>query len=194
MNSCVQSGQIKLAYHGCLYMHQVLSFSCSQLTTVFVTEVSKMGIPDELVDPSKSFSFWANKSGKMVYTQCHHLSVPLTWTTNTISDLTAVLAILVLDRIMYPIFIHKLNIRRRIAIGVVFGFLACLAAVTTEAIRTVNQNPVGSSNSTVIVNMIPSVFFSASVMFESAQVSMYWIVPQYLLYAVMVAFIMPGGM
>ena len=151
-----------------------------------------MDIPDLLVDPSKSFYFRANESDKMIYAR--HLSVPLTWITNTVSDLTAVVAILLLDRLVYPIFIHKLNIRKRITIGVVFGFLACLAAVTTEAIRSVNQSFVGISNTTDIVNMIPSVYLSASIMYESAQVSVCWVVPQYLLYGVMVAFIMPGGM
>ena len=164
---------------------------CFQMTTVFVPEVSKLGLPDQLVDLSKSFSFWANGQNKTV--SAHHLSVPLTWMTNTCSDLTAVLTILILDRMVYPNFILWLNIRRRITIGVVFGFLACLAAVTTEAVRSVNQNYLGQSNATTVMNKIPSVFLSASIMFESAQVSVYWAIPQYLLYGVMVAFIMPGG-
>lgn len=175
-------------------MHALMSisghFMLFQMTTVFVPEVSKMDIPDHLVDLSKSFSFWANEKNKTV--SARHLSVPLTWMTNTISDLTAVLTILILDRTVYPIFILRLNIRRRITIGVVFGFLACLAAVATEAVRSVNQSNLGESNATVM-NKIPSVFLSASIMFESAQVSVYWTIPQYLLYGVMVAFIMPGG-
>ena len=125
----------------------------------------------------------------------NELSLPLTWTTNTISDLTAVLTILILDRLVYPIFIHKLKFRRRITIGVVFGFLACLAAVSTEATRDLNLKSLESNNTTAtVLNKIPSVFLSASILFESAQVSMYWVVPQYLLYGVMVAFVMPGGM
>ena len=152
-----------------------------------------MNIPTLLIDSRKSFSFWANTTGKMV--DVRELRVPLTWNTNTISDLTAVLAILLLDRMVYPIFIHKLNFRRRITIGVVFGFLACLAAVTTEAMRTVSLKSLESDNTTTtVINMIPSVSLSASVLFESAQISMYWVVPQYLLYGVMVAFVMPGGM
>ena len=182
-------------------MHALMSISglvisCFQMTTVFVPEVSKMGLPDQLVNPSKSFSFsfWANEKNKTV--SAHHLSVPLTWMTNTCSDLTAVLTILILDRMVYPKFILRLNIRRRIAVGVVFGFLACLAAVTTEAVRSVNQSDLGNSNATTVIiyyNKIPSVFLSASIMFESSQVSVYWAIPQYLLYGVMVAFIMPGG-
>ena len=168
-----------------------LVISCFQMTTVFVPEVSKMGLPDQLVNPSKSFSFWTHEKNKTV--SAHHLSVPLTWMTNTFSDLTAVLTILILDRMVYPNFILRLNIRRRITIGVVFGFLACLAAVTTEAVRSVNQSDLGNSNTTTVVNKIPSVFLSASIMFESSQVSVYWAIPQYLLYGVMVAFIMPGG-
>ena len=125
----------------------------------------------------------------------NELSLPLTWTTNTISDLTAVLTILILDRLVYPIFIHKLKFRRRITIGVVFGFLACVAAVSTEATRDLNLKSFESINATAtVLNKIPSVFLSASILFESAQVSMYWVVPQYLLYGVMVAFVMPGGM
>ena len=177
-------------------MHALMSISglvisCFQMTTVFVPEVSKMGLPDQLVNPSKSFSFWDNEKNKTV--SAHHLSVPLTWMTNTCSDLTAVLTILILDRMVYPNFILRLNIRRRITIGVMFGFLACLAAVTTEAVRSVNQSNLGESNATTVMNKIPSVFLSASIMFESSQVSVYWAIPQYLLYGVMVAFIMPGG-
>ena len=176
-------------------MHALMSISglvisCFQMTTVFVPEVSKMGLPDQLVNPSKSFSFWTNKNKTV---SAHHLSVPLTWMTNTCSDLTAVLTILILDRMVYPKLILRLNIRRRITIGVMFGFLACLAAVTTEAVRSVNQSNLGESNATTVMNNIPSVFLSASIMFESSQVSVYWAIPQYLLYGVMVAFIMPGG-
>ena len=149
-------------------------------------------MPGILLDSDKSFSFWANESGKMVYT--HEPLVPLTWNTNTFSDLTAVLTILILDRLVYPIFIVKLNIRRRITIGVLFGFLSGVAAVTTEATRTVNLLSLNSANTSAIMNRVPSVFSSGSVLFLSAQVSVYWVVPQYLLYGVMVAFVMPGGM
>ena len=148
--------------------------------------------PGLLINSDKSFSFWANESGEMVYS--HEPSVPLTWNTNIFSDLTAVLTILILDRLVYPIFIHKLNIRRRITIGVIFGFLSGVAAVSTEAARTVNLLSLNSTNtSAVVLNRVPSVFPSASVLFLSAQVSVYWVVPQYLLYGVMVAFVMPGG-
>ena len=151
-----------------------------------------MDIPGVLIDSNKSYSFWANESGSMV--DIREVSVPLTWNTNTISDLTAVLTILILDRMVYPIFIHRLNIRRRITIGVVFGFLACLAAVITEAMRTVSLKSLENSNTnTTIINKFSSVSVSASILFESAQVSVYWVVPQFLLYGVMVAFVMPGG-
>lgn len=145
-----------------------------------------------LIDSNRSYSFWANMSGKMV--DIREVSVPLTWNTNTISDLTAVLAILILDRMVYPIFIHRLNFHRRITIGVVFGFLSCVAAVITEAIRTVNLKSLESGNTNAtIINQFSSVYVSASILFASAQVSIYWVVPQYLLYGVMVAFVMPGG-
>ena len=151
-----------------------------------------MDIPGVLIDSNKSYSFWANESGSMV--DIREVSVPLTWNTNTISDLTAVLTILILDRMVYPIFIHRLNFRRRITIGVVFGFLACLAAVITEAMRTVSLKSLENSNTnTTIINKFSSVSVSASILFESAQVSVYWVVPQFLLYGVMVAFVMPGG-
>ena len=181
----------------------LLAISHSQLTTAFVPEMNKMAIPAKLLNANKSFSFCA--SGTMI--DLHDLSIPLTWTTNTISDLTAVLAILILDRLVYPIVIHRLNIRRRIAIGVMFGLLACLAAVTTEGIRTANQNSTpGISNSTAILpycnssttaiingNKFSAVYQSASIVFEATQVSVYWVVPQFLFYGVMVAFVMPGG-
>ena len=159
---------------------------------MFVPQVSKMDIPGVLIDSNKSYSFWANMSGKMV--DIHEISVPLTWNTNTISDLTAVLAIFILDRMVYPIFIHRLNFHRRITIGVVFGFLSCVAAVITEAMRTISLKSLenGNTNATII-NQFSSVSVSASILFESAQISVYWAVPQYLLYGVMVAFVMPGG-
>lgn len=159
---------------------------------MFVPQVSKMAIPGVLIDSDKSYSFWANESGTMV--DIREVSVPLTWNTNIISDLTAVLAIIILDRMVYPIFIEKLNFRRRITIGVVFGFLACLAAVVTEAMRTVSLKSLESGNTNAtIINQFPSVYVSTSILFESAQVSVYWVVPQYLLYGVMVAFVMPGS-
>ena len=74
---------------------------------MFVPQVSKMDIPGVLIDSNKSYSFWANESGSMV--DIREVSVPLTWNTNTVSDLTAVLTILILDRMVYPIFIHRLN-------------------------------------------------------------------------------------
>lgn len=155
----------------------------SLLSTAYVPEVSKMKIPPFLVDECDVVR--TEGGNKTFIIQSSHL--PVAWL-SSISDITTVVMLAVLDLLIYPRFIHKLNTRRRILIGTVFGFLASVASVVTESFRHF-----GSPDSDNYLNRFAAFYSAPSTLYTVKNLSSLASLPQYICYGFMVAFVQPGA-
>ena len=114
-----------------------------QMYSAYSIEIGKMEIPKMLLN-SVRFNIHPPTFPNVEYNE---LSIPVSWF-SVIADLTTILSIAVLDLLLYTRFTDQLNIRRRIMLGTVFGFLTSLSSVVTESVRY----GLSLRNGTVLIN------------------------------------------
>jgi hypothetical protein len=163
------------SHFGILIMYSIMYSAYSM-------ETSKTGIPASLYNQSRSN---ISPAADIVYNE---VGFPMGWM-NVIADLTTISSIAVLNLFLYKMFPDRFSLNNRIIIGTVFAFLTSLSSVVTESTR------LGlSKNGTMYLNAFPSLRNSpTAVHTASHDMPLFSCVPQYMLYGVMTAFILPAS-
>ena len=155
-------------------------------------ETSKTGIPVSLLITNSCRSNMSPAADIVV--RYNEVGFPIGWI-SVIADLTTILSIAVLNLFVYKTFPDRFTLNNRIIIGTVFAFLTSLSSVVTESTRIVlanNQNEI--ANGTKYFNGLSSLKNSPTAVHTTSQnMPLFSCVPQYMLYGIMTAFILPAS-
>ena len=153
--------------------------------SAYSMETSKTGIPASLYNQSRSN---ISPAAGIVYNE---VGFPMGWM-NVIADLTTISSIAVLNLFLYKTFPDCFTLNNRIIIGTVFAFLTSLSSVVTESKRY--QLGLPNNQNGTYFNGFPSLRNSpTAVHTASHNMPLFSCVPQYMLYGVMTAFILPAS-
>jgi hypothetical protein len=153
----------------------------SLMYSAYSSEVGKMKIPEGLLN--QNISHICPTPG----VEYNEPNFPMGWI-SVIADLTTILSIAILNFFIYARFPDRFTIHTRIMLGTIFGFLTSLSSVLTEATRY----GLSEQNTTTYITGFTHLRNSPARLFEATEnMPLFSCVPQYVLYGVMTAFIIP---
>lgn len=150
-----------------------------QLLTTYILEAVRMTVPYGTVDDCTA-SFQSSITTHQIECQLWKIP-PSLWIVITNFVPTLILIPLV-DRILYVCF--RFSMLKRITVGEVFLFLSIAVAIGVEVARQrLLWSDFNNKNSTIVINAIPFHTESTTTLHIASPLSIFFVAPQYFLFA-----------